>query len=90
VYVFLQAYEQDASSARPLVAFAALYQDGAKRLETAPVGATNWNAAVKAVPIWFTASLTGIEPGEYECQVTVLDPISGRAAFWRTPIVVVR
>jgi VWFA-related protein len=90
VYVFLQAYEQDASTARPLVAFAALYQDGAKRLETAPVGATNWNAAVKAVPIWFTASITGIEPGEYDCQVTVLDPISGRAAFWRTPIVVVR
>ena len=35
VYVFLQAYEQDASSARPLVAFAALYQGRRKRLETA-------------------------------------------------------
>jgi len=38
----------------------------------------------------FTASVTDIEPGEYECQLTVLDPGSGRAAFWRTTIVVVR
>jgi VWFA-related protein len=90
VYVFLQAYEQDASSPRPLVAFAALYHHGAKRLETAPMGMTNWNAVAKAVPIWFTASLAGVEPGEYECQVTVLDPGSGRAAFWRTAIVIVR
>jgi len=90
VYVFLQAYEQDASSARPLVAFAALYQGGAKRFETAPVGVTNWNAASKAVSIWFTAAFAGIEPGDYDCQVTVLDPGSARAAFWRAPIVVVR
>jgi hypothetical protein len=38
------------------------------------------------VPIRFTASLTELEPGEYECQVTVLDPGNGRAAFWRAPI----
>jgi len=41
-------------------------------------------------PIWFAASLNGLEPGEYECQVTVLDPGTARAVFWRTPVVIVR
>jgi VWFA-related protein len=88
--VFLQSYEPDAASLRPLVAYAAFYRGTAKRFETAPLGVTQWNAATKAVPIWFTASLTTLEPGEYDCQVTVLDPASGRAAFWRAPVVIVR
>jgi hypothetical protein len=33
--------------------------------------------------------LAEIEPGRYEGQVTVLDPGSNKAAFWRAPIVVV-
>ncbi len=90
LHVFLQSYEQDASTLRPLVAYAAFYLGEKKQLETAAVGVTTWNGVSKAVPIWFTASLTGLDPGEYECQVTVLDPASGRAAFWRTPIVIVR
>jgi hypothetical protein len=43
----------------------------------------------KALPIRFTVPLTNVEPGEYECQVTVLDPTTGKAAFWRAPITVV-
>lgn len=88
--IFLQSYERDTAAPRPLVAYAALYRGDAKPFETAPIGVTRWDAATKAVPIWFTASLTGLDPGEYECQVTVLDPVSGRAAFWRAPVVIVR
>ena len=33
--------------------------------------------------------VASIEPGRYECQVTVLDPETGKAAFWRQPLAVV-
>jgi hypothetical protein len=76
---------------RPLVAYVALYQGIVKRLEVPPVGfGSSWNAKSGAVPIRLTVSLATLEPGEYDCQVTVLDPGSARAAFWRVPIVVIR
>src|ERR1700720_2054839 len=37
LYVFLQAYERDAASTRPLVAFVSFYQGDAKVFETAPL-----------------------------------------------------
>jgi hypothetical protein len=33
-------------------------------------------------------SAATLKPGQYDCQVTVLDPASGKAAFWRAPIVI--
>jgi hypothetical protein len=42
------------------------------------------------VPIRFTLSIGQLQPGSYDCQVTVLDPSSNRAAFWRGGIVVIR
>jgi len=91
LHVFLQAYEHGASEIRPLVAFVAFYRNGVKVLETEPAGITDaWTAASRGVPIRLTVSLAALEPGEYGCQVTVLDPDAGRAAFWRAPIVVVR
>jgi len=91
LYVFLQSYETDAPSMRPLVAYVAFYRDGEKRLEIPPIGVeTGWTRTSGAVPIRITASLTGLDPGAYDCQVTVLDPAGGKAAFWRTPIVIVR
>jgi len=27
-----------------------------------------------------------LAPGEYDCQVTVLDPADSKATFWRAPI----
>jgi hypothetical protein len=38
----------------------------------------------------FSIPLKGLEPRSYDCQVTVLDPEDGRAAFWRAPIVLVK
>ena len=43
----------------------------------------------KAVPVKFSVPLAGIAPGRYECQITVLDPDTQKAAFWRMPLVVV-
>jgi len=28
----------------------------------------------------------GLAPGEYDCQVSVIDPVTLKASFWRAPI----
>ncbi|HEY6359364.1 MAG TPA: VWA domain-containing protein [Vicinamibacterales bacterium] len=89
--VFLQAYERDATTERPLVAFVTFYLDGVKAFETELQAiAEGWNPTSKAVPIRFSIPLESLKPGSYDCQVTVLDPSGSRAAFWRTPLVIVR
>jgi VWFA-related protein len=91
LFVFLQSYERDASAMRPLVAFVTFYREGATAFETEPLGVTDgWDPKSKAVPIRITIPLARLQPGSYDCQVTVLDPGGGRAAFWRAPIVVIR
>ena len=91
LFVFLEAYEHDAVAMRPLVAFVTLFRDGARALEAGPLGvAEGWNPASKAVPIRFSLPLGTLPPGPYDCQVTVLDPAAGRAAFWRARIEIVR
>jgi hypothetical protein len=87
--VFLQAYQRDATSTRPLVGFAAFYRDGVKAFETAPLAITDGLDARKAVPVRFNVSLDSFSPGRYECQVSVLDPAVQKATFWRAPIVVI-
>ena len=74
---------------RPLVAFVTFYRDGMKVFETDIQGVSEgWDKTSKAVPIRFTIPLAGLSPGSYDCQVTVLDPSGGRAAFWRAAIAV--
>ncbi|HEY1302479.1 MAG TPA: VWA domain-containing protein [Vicinamibacterales bacterium] len=90
LHVYLEAYEQYAPSMQPLVAFATFYRDGGKAFETMPVSATDaLERTSKPVPIRFTISLEGVPPGRYDCQVTVIDPTSGKAAFWQRPIAIV-
>ena len=91
LFVFLQSYEPDAATMRPLAAFVTFYRDGRRVFETDTMGVSGgWDPATKAVPIRFTIPLAHLEPASYDCQVTVLDPGAGRAAFWRAPIVIVR
>jgi hypothetical protein len=91
LFVFLQAYERDAATMRPLVAYVTFYRDGAQVFETEPVGvAGGWDPKSRTVPVRFTVPLSGLEPGSYDCQVSVLDPDGARAAFWRSPIVLIR
>lgn len=85
-YVFLQAYERDSTKVRPLVAFVTFYRDGAKVLETDPIGADSWDPKTRAVPIRFTMAPGSLPPGSYDCQVTILDPSSNRAAFSRSTV----
>lgn len=90
MYVYLQAYQQGALSAQPLVAFASFYHADAKAYETRPIevtaGSTN---RLKTMGLSFSIPLAALAPGEYNCQVTVLDPAAGKAAFWQAPVMVV-
>ena len=90
LYVFLQAYERDTTSVRPIVAFVSFYQRQVKAFETAPLAVTGGlDAKSKGLPLRFSLSLEKLPPGQYDCQVTVLNPTAQKAAFWQAPIVVI-
>jgi len=90
LYVFLQAYERGATTTQPLVAFVSFYRGGVKAFETPPLAVTEGlDARSKAVPLRFSVPLDRLAPGQYECQVTVLDPTGQKAAFWQAPIVLI-
>ena len=42
------------------------------------------------MPLTFSLGVKGLPPGEYNCQVTILDPATGKANFWRAPILLVQ
>jgi VWFA-related protein len=90
MYVYLQAYEQTAPSAQPLIAFVSFYQAQKKRFETRPIEVTDgMNNRLKTMPLSFSIALNQLPPGKYDCQVTVLDPTSQKGAFWRAPVMLV-
>ena len=75
MYVFLQAYQQTAETAQPLVAFVTFYRGQTKAFETAPLAVIGRSEqSPQDVPLKFSLSLAKLPPGEYNCQVTVLDP----------------
>jgi hypothetical protein len=71
------------------VAFVTFYQGDQKKFETQPMAVTDGLDARKAVPVRFTVSLDTFAPGRYDCQVTVLDPETDKANFWRAPVVII-
>jgi VWFA-related protein len=88
LFVYLQAYEQGAAPVRPLVAFVSFYRGQKKAFETPPEQVTyTSNSRLNPVPVRFDVALHQLAPGEYECQVTVVDPGGQKGAFWRAPIV---
>jgi VWFA-related protein len=89
-YVYLQAYERGATTTQPLVAFVSFYRGQAKAFESSPVPVTDGlDQKSKAVPLRLHLALDKLEPGEYSCQVTVLDPGTQKAAFWQAPVMLV-
>jgi hypothetical protein len=103
--VFLQAYEgatpaptagqtpaagPAAPTVKPLIAFVSFYQGQNKVYETQPeeVSPTP-NTRLQIAPLNFTVDLSKLAPGKYDCQVTVLDPMGAKGAFWQAPILLV-
>jgi VWFA-related protein len=90
MYVYLQAYERYAPTAQPLIAFITFYRGPVKAFETTPLQvAGDPDPKSKALPLKFSLSLSKLSPGEYTCQVTVLDPTSQKAAFWQAPVMLI-
>ena len=91
MFVYLQAYEPGAESIRPLIVFVSLYGVETKALETAPVQVTeSWSNRLKTMPIKLSVALDSLPAGTYDCQVSVLDSVGQKAAFWRAPVAVVQ
>jgi len=99
IYVFLQAYKQNqtltpapvpAPIPQPLFAFVSLYQGGRKLYETAPKSiAPDPASRLGTMTLNFDLGVDNLPRGQYDCQVTVLDPSTQKAAFWRAPILLV-
>jgi hypothetical protein len=90
LYVYLQAYEQGAATAQPLMGYVSFYQGQTKVYETQPVEVSpNPNTRLETAPLNFTVNLSQLAPGKYDCQVTVLDPTGAKGAFWQAPILLV-
>jgi VWFA-related protein len=90
MYVYLQAYQPSAATVQPLVAFVTFYRGQTKTFETPPLTVTaGLNNKLRTVPLKFSLSLNQLPPGEYNCQVTVLDPAGQKAAFWQAPVMLI-
>lgn len=74
-----------------VVAFVSVYRNGAKVLDGQATQAQRLpESRLGVVPIDLKLPLRSVEPGEYQCQVTVLDPEKNRAAFWQGSFAIVR
>jgi len=90
MYVYLQAYEPAAATVQPLVAFVTFYRGQTKVFETPPLPVSEGLAnKLKTIPLKFSLSLSKLPPGQYNCQVTVLDPAGQKAAFWQAPVMLI-
>jgi FecR-like protein len=90
LFVFLQAYEPNATATEPLTAFVTLSRGQSKVLETPPVAIKDdLGRRIKTLSVKLPVSLTSLAVGTYECQVTVLNPATQKSAVWRSTINVV-
>jgi hypothetical protein len=91
MYVYLQAYENNATVTEPLVVFASFLRGQSKVFET-PAMAINsgLEEKSKAVPLGFSVGLDKLPAGEYNLQVAVLDPNGKKASFWQASIMIVQ
>jgi hypothetical protein len=88
LYVYLEAYQPAAQKTQLMVASVSFYRGRVKAFETAPLKITDGlNAKSKAVPVSFSVPLTGLQPGKYTCQVSVIEPSARKFAVWRSNMV---
>jgi len=89
-YVYLQAYQQSTDADKPLVAFVSFYQGQTKVFETQPIVVTPAaTSRLGTVPVSFSIGLNQLPAGQYDCQVTIVDPSAMKGTFWQAPIMLV-
>jgi VWFA-related protein len=90
-------YKQDesgkmiyATTARPLITYVSFFKNGVKVMETPAVKTTDGlDTKSGMIPIKMAFGLNSLKPGEYNCQVTVLDPTTKKASFWEAPVMMI-
>ena len=93
LHVLAHAYRTSMIAPEPLVSYVGLYRGGVKVRESAPLVIPDASASTTrdVIPLAFVMPLADLDPGEYDCQFTLLlAGGGGRASFWRTRIVLVR
>jgi hypothetical protein len=71
MYVYFQAYEQEASMTQPLIAFVSFYHGQTKAFETQPVEVANGlNNQLRTMPLSFSVPLDQLPPDKYDRQGT--------------------
>ncbi len=89
MFVYLQAYQPSVSGGAPLLAYVTLYREEKKAFETPTLEVKQGLPdRLHTVPLSFAIPLNTFAPGRYQCQVTVLDPMAQKAAFWQAPVVI--
>jgi VWFA-related protein len=99
IHVFFQAYkpaepapnaQAPAPNSQPLFAFVTLYQGGKKLYETPPQSIVpSASSRLGTVGLSFDLGVDSLPRGSYDCQVTVIDPSTQKAAFWRASVTLV-
>jgi VWFA-related protein len=94
MYVYLQAYKQSLPggppASLPLFAYVSLYLGDTKVFETPPAAvAPSAASRLGTMPFSFSLGIDRLIAGNYDCQITILDPTTQKATFWRTPIRIV-
>jgi hypothetical protein len=90
LYIYFQAYDTASQTAQPLIAYVTLYQRGTMVFQTQPLEAPRTvDPKLQKIPLNFTLNLKQLPPGEYNCQVTVVDPATQKSTFWQAPIVLI-
>jgi VWFA-related protein len=75
----------------PLFAFVTLYQGGKKMYETPPQSILpSTTSRLGTMGLSFDLGVDSLPRGQYDCQVTVIDPSTQKAAFWRASVVLVQ
>jgi VWFA-related protein len=91
VNVPVQPNVQLQPGAQPLFAFVSLYRDGRKLFETPPQSVVpSLTSRLGTMSVSFDLGVDELPRGSYDCQVTVVDPSTQKAAFWRTSISLVQ
>jgi VWFA-related protein len=101
LYVYLQAYQGSSGPPtvnagspvppKPLIAFVSLYHEHKKVYETTPVKIVPYaTSRLGRVPIRFEISLQSLAPGDYTCEISVLDPLAQKVSFWQAPILLIK
>jgi VWFA-related protein len=79
------------ADASPLFAYVSFYRDQKMAMETPPIAVTPVPATrLGVVPLNFQVGLGKLAPGQYQCQVSVLDPAGNRAGFWQGSVMLVQ